>query len=91
MLLRKSYSTYGLSYMKGVVPKPTGQQLSNLLVVYNIDVWLTSVVFLFHTVLRCSSTESLYRPGSFIIILWALLLCRATIKQVVGEFPGRCT
>ena len=43
VVLSKSYSTYGLSHIKGVVPKPRCQQLSNLPVVYNIDVWLTLV------------------------------------------------
>ena len=43
VLLSKTYLTFGLSYIKDVVPKPRGQQLSNLLVVYSIDVWLTWV------------------------------------------------
>ena len=54
VLLSKSYSTYGLSYIKGVVPKLRGQQLSNVPVVYNVDVWLTWV-----------SVPIPYRPSLF--------------------------
>ena len=53
-LLGKSYSTYGLSYIKGVIPKPRGQQLSGLPVVYNVDIWLTWV-----------SVPIPYRPSLF--------------------------
>ena len=43
VLLSKSYWTYGLSYKKSVIPKPRGQQLSNLPIVYIVDVWLAWV------------------------------------------------
>ena len=60
VLLSKSYSTYGLSYITNVVSKPRGQQLSNLAVVYNVGVWLTwvNVPIPYH--------PSLFKHGKFV-------------------------